>query len=173
MEIYIVRHAEALERREGLAEEMRHLTCRGRKQAEKQAKRLKKAGVKPDLIMTSPLIRAVQTAEFLAARIGKDAVVAAHGSLSPDSEVETLMKMLRHSGKLHSIMLVGHEPLISRFAASVLGLEQVPPFHKSSCMSLTFNPEKPKSRATFNWYAQCGKKTVKSAKKALLKKQKG
>jgi len=38
MEIYLVRHAEALERKEGLADEVRHLTRRGRKQASKQDK---------------------------------------------------------------------------------------------------------------------------------------
>ncbi len=170
MEIYLVRHAEALERREGLAEEVRHLTAKGRKQAAKQARRLKKAKVRPDLIMTSPFVRAVQTAELLAAQIGKDAVVAAHGCLSIDVEPEEGIKMIRSSGKLKSIMLVGHEPHLSKLAAAMLGYEQVSPLHKGGCLAISWNSEKTDNHASFNWYLQCGRKMQKSARKALARK---
>lgn len=170
MEIYLVRHAEALERREGLAEEVRHLTQKGRKQASKQAKRLRKFKVRPDLIMTSPLVRAVQTAEFIAAQTGMDAVVAAHDSLSFGAGIDDLVSMIRECGRLKSVMLVGHEPQLSKLAGFLLGYDHTSSFHKGACLSLSWKPEKAEAHASFNWYLQYGRKMVKSAKKAFLRK---
>lgn len=165
MEIYLVRHAEALERTEGHADELRHLTRRGRKQASKQARRLKKRKVRPELIVTSPLVRAVQTAELLAAELGKDASVAAHPCLSGEVDAEAVVTMLRESGKLKAIMLVGHEPQLSRLAARLQGYEHVAPLEKASCLALAWKPEKPEHPALFHWYAVSGKKLVTSAGK--------
>ena len=170
MEIYLVRHAEALERKEGLADEIRHLTCKGRKQAAKQAKRIKKAGVRPELIITSPLVRAVQTAEFMAAQLGRDAVVASHASLSPDASLEEVLKLLKTSEKLKSIMLVGHEPHLSSLAAAMMGYEHVSSLHKGGCLCLSWRPARPDASASFCWYAQPGRKAVKSARKFTARK---
>jgi len=168
LEIYLVRHAEALERKEGLADELRHLTLKGRKQAAKQAKRLKKK-LRPELIITSPLVRAVQTAELLALQVGKKAVVRADACLAGDVEAEQLQDMIRDLGALKSVMLVGHEPQLSRVAALLLGCEHVSPLEKGSCLALAWQPEKQDSHAVFSWYAGKGKKLVSSARKALVR----
>jgi len=168
MDIYLVRHAEALERKEGLADEVRHLTRRGRKQAAKQARRMKKNKVRPELILTSPLVRAVQTAELLAAEIGQGAVVAAHPSLAFDADAAAVVTMLREAGKLQSVMLVGHEPQLSAVAALLLGYEHIAPLAKASCLALSWKPGKQKS-ASFSWYAVSGKKLITSARKALVR----
>lgn len=166
MEIYLVRHAEALEQKEGLADAVRHLTRRGRKQAVKQAKRLKKRKVRPELIITSPLVRAVQTAELLATELSKDALVAAHSCLTGEADAAAVIAMLCDAGKLKSVMLVGHEPQLSRVAAQLQGYEHVAPLQKGSCMALSWKPEKQGTSAIFQWYAVSGKKLVTSAGKA-------
>jgi phosphohistidine phosphatase len=169
VEIYLVRHAEALERREGLEDSLRHLTLKGRRQAAKQARRLKKNKVRPELIMTSPIVRAVQTSELLALQVGKGSVIAAHSSLAYDAEAEGVLKMIREAGKLKSLMLVGHEPQLSRVAAFLLGFEHIAPLQKGSCLALSWKPEKEGSHAVFQWYAAAGKKLVTSARKALVR----
>lgn len=169
MEIYLVRHAEALERTEGLADEIRHLTRRGRKQAAKQARRLKKNKLRPERIITSPLVRAVQTAELLAAELGKDAVVTAHPALSSEADAMSAVSLIREAGKAHSLMLVGHEPLLSNLAALLLGYEHVPPLAKGSCLALSWKPEQEDRAAVFQWYAVSGKNLITSARKALTK----
>src|SRR6185369_11442986 len=66
MIVHLVRHAEAVERSPQIPEEHRFLTRRGRNRFRKVASSFKKSGMEPDLILSSPLIRAVQTAEILA-----------------------------------------------------------------------------------------------------------
>jgi phosphohistidine phosphatase len=169
MQLYLVRHAEAVERSEGLAEELRHLTRRGRKQAAKLAKRLKKTKVRPGLIITSPLVRAVQTAELLAIDIGKDTVVVADACLAADTDPTAVADLLRGAATGMSIMLVGHEPQLSALAAQLLGYEHVAPLAKGSCMALSWRPDKSERSAAFNWYAESGKKLITSARKALVR----
>jgi phosphohistidine phosphatase len=169
MQLYLVRHTEAIERSEGLAEELRHLTRRGRKQAAKQAKRLKKNRLRPGLIITSPLIRAVQTAELLAVDIGKETVVAADACLAAGADTDAVMTLLRGAANKMSIMLVGHEPQLSALAAQLLGYEHVAPLAKGSCLALSWRPDKPERPAAFDWYIEPGKKLVTSARKALLR----
>lgn len=169
MQLFLVRHAEAVEQSEDLADELRHLTRRGRKQAAKQAKRLKKKKLRPERIITSPLVRAVQTAELLAAEIGKETVVAADASLGPGADAPAVIAMLRGASSNASLMLVGHEPQLSTLAALLLGYEHVAPLAKGSCLALSWRPDKQDRSAAFNWYAASGKKLVTSARKALVR----
>lgn len=65
MIMHLVRHAEAIERSSELPEEHPFLTSRGRNRFRKVAAGLRESGIEPDLILTGPLTRAVQTAEIL------------------------------------------------------------------------------------------------------------
>ena len=169
LDIYLVRHAEAIERTEGLDDELRYLTRKGRIQAAKQAKNLKKK-IRPELIVTSPLVRAVQTAELLALKVGKGIVVTAHSCLGTDAEAEQVIDMINDLSKLKSIMLVGHEPQLSRVAALLLGFEHVAPLHKGGCMALSWKPKKCYSNAIFKWYTINGKKLATTARKVRIRK---
>src|SRR6266403_3213768 len=66
MQLYVVEHGIAVEGGEGIPDEWRPLTDRGRRRFQKTARAFGKLGRKLDLILTSPLVRAVQTAEILA-----------------------------------------------------------------------------------------------------------
>lgn len=167
MEIYLVRHAEAVERAEGLEEGTRWLTKKGRKSMQKGAPRLRKKRVRPDLIITSPLTRAVQTAELLMAEVGSRAELRADSRLAPDATVEQLVELIRETRQGDRLMLVGHEPLLSQTAALLLGKELVAGFAKGGCLVLELR-DKPDKPAKFIWYAATTGKVTSSAKKALV-----
>jgi len=167
MEIYLVRHAEAVEQAEGVEDSTRWLTKKGRKAMQKAACRLHKKRVRPEQIITSPLTRAVQTAELLMAEVGSHAELSADRRLAPESTAEQVVELLNGLKKLKSIMLVGHEPLLSQTAALLLGKEQVAGLGKGTCLCLEprLKPGKP---ARFLWSAAIGGRLIRSAKKALV-----
>ena len=167
MEIYLVRHAEAVERAEGLEDGTRWLTKKGRKAMQKAACRLHKKRVRPDQVITSPLTRAVQTAELLMAEVGSRAELSADSRLAPESGAEQLVELLHGLQKLKSVMLVGHEPLLSQTAALLLGKEQVAGLGKGTCLCLELR-QKPGKPARFLWSAAAGGRLIRSAKKALV-----
>ncbi len=166
MEIYLVRHAEAVEPAEGVADGTRWLTKKGRKALQKAGCRLHKKRVRPDRIITSPLTRAVQTAELLMAEVGSHAELSADSRLAPESSAELLVELLHSLQKQKSVMLVGHEPLLSQTAALLLGKEQVAGLSKGTCLCLELR-QKPDKPARFLWSAPAGGKLISSAKKAL------
>jgi phosphohistidine phosphatase len=167
MEIYLVRHAEAVERAEELEEGTRWLTKKGRKAIHKGALRLRKKRVRPDLIITSPLTRAVQTAELLMAEVGSHAELVADSRVAPDGTAEQLVELIRGSKQGDRLMLVGHEPLLSQTAALLLGKELAAGFAKGSCLALELRA-KPGKPAQFLWYAATAGKVISTAKKALV-----
>ncbi len=170
MVIYLVRHAEAVERSEGLDDGVRWLTRKGRKVMLKTGSRLQRKRVRPDLIITSPLTRAVQTAELLLAALGGRTELIADSGLAPDAPLEQLITLITSHRKPGSIMLVGHEPLLGRAAALLLGREEVAGLAKGSCLCLELR-DKPDKPARFLWYAPVSGKLISSAKKALVPKQ--
>lgn len=123
MILHIVRHAEAVERTPEIPEEHRFLTRRGRRRFRKAAKSLATLDIKPDLILTSPLVRSVQTAEILseALRYKRELVVAAQ--LSPGFRPEMLDELLKLHTQAKEIALVGHEPDLGLLAQALLATQ--------------------------------------------------
>ena len=107
MQLYFLRHGEADWPDWKKSDDERPLTKRGKKEIRDVAKFLDRLKVRPDLIVTSPLPRAVQTAEiaadYLKAKLRKDELLA------PGFGMTNLRIVLtRHHAKV--LMLVGHEP---------------------------------------------------------------
>ena len=171
MHIYLVRHGEAVERAAGIDDGGRWLTPKGRKTMIKAAGRLRKQHVRPDLIITSPLTRAVQTAELLAARVGIRSELRADACLSADGSIEQVLELIRNMTKTDALMLVGHEPLLGQIAAELLGSRQVGGLAKGSCLALELR-DKPDKPVRLLWYAVPGRKISNSGKKLLESAQK-
>jgi len=116
MQLYFLRHGEANWPDWKKSDDQRPLTDFGKKEVRDVAKFLARVKVRPDLIVTSPLPRAAQTAEiaadYLKAKLRKDELLAPGFGMS---ELRTILK--RHRSK--ALMLVGHEP---DFATVVSGL---------------------------------------------------
>jgi phosphohistidine phosphatase len=83
VKVFLVRHAHAVDEDARLSDADRFLSVRGRETARRVAERLKEAGVTFDALLTSPLVRAVQTAELLAAVLAPGELVAAWPALAP------------------------------------------------------------------------------------------
>ncbi|MBU5613778.1 SixA phosphatase family protein [Geomonas azotofigens] len=123
MIIHIVRHAEAIERTPELPEEHRYLTRRGRRRFRKAAKSLATLGTEPDLILTSPLVRAVQTADILAERLRYKRELIVAPQLSPGFRPEKLDELLKLYPQVTEIALVGHEPDLGMVTQALFGEE--------------------------------------------------
>jgi phosphohistidine phosphatase len=111
MNLYLIRHALAVEEYED--DSQRPLTDKGKKKMRSIAKGLRALGVEFDLILSSPYVRAVETAEILAdvLKVKKD--VQFSENLVPSGSPEALIAELNEKYKADSIALVGHEPFLS------------------------------------------------------------
>jgi phosphohistidine phosphatase len=121
MEIYILRHGIAEERSLGGKDRERALTSKGRRKLESLGKHLYELGVSFDAILSSPYLRASETAEVIAACVKFKGEIQFTGNLLPESEPQALIHELKEQppgGK--SILLVGHEPDLSTLASWLL-----------------------------------------------------
>lgn len=157
MKLILVRHAAAVERSVGIPEEWRYLTPEGRDFFRKTARTLAKEGVKPDLILTSPLLRAVQTADILAEALSYGGSLVARGELGPGFDLASLQRLLGEFSALKELVLVGHEPDLSRLIISLLGLPNEFDFKKGAVVRMKVSAGK--QHASFNWLV-AGKKVV-------------
>ncbi len=118
MELYLIRHGIAVERGEYSQDELRPLTEKGREKTIKVAKGFQELGVYFDLILTSPLVRAYQTAEILM-DIGLSKNLKEFSELAPDGNLHNWLKWWQESdydNSHNSIALVGHQPDLGNWA---------------------------------------------------------
>jgi phosphohistidine phosphatase len=166
MIVYLMRHAEAVEASEAVCDEWRYLTEQGRKSVEQTARHIGAYGRKPRLIISSPLVRAVQTAQLAAAYACRKNQVVVSGLLLPNSDIDEFITHLKGCGEAKRVMVVGHEPHLGSLAAALLGCHDPLPLKKASCLALHISP-KDDTPAIFLWYAPPGKKVITSLKKAF------
>ncbi len=136
MRLILVRHAEA-EDAVG-SDEARRLTPRGHLQAANLRDALRRAGVVPDLVAASPLVRTVETAEALAALLPEGLGVVAMDLLKPGGlRPKKLSKQVAEFG-MKTVVLVGHMPDLSTYAAWLLGVaEYALPFEKGAALGMS------------------------------------
>ena len=120
MDIYLLRHAEAEEQRPGRPDGERELTEKGRRQSRRAAEWLKAQGMELEAIISSPLIRAVQTAQPVAEALGK-AIVTDKRLAGLRLTAEAVRDMAREYGAAESLLLVGHEPDMGDLIAELTG----------------------------------------------------
>lgn len=120
MELYIIRHGLAGEHGTYANDEERPLTEEGQRRTKQVARRLYELGVRFDLIQTSPLVRARQTAEILqSVRLGKHLEESV--DLKPGGDLDRWLKWQqswRQQGR--SLAIVGHEPNLGIWAEQLL-----------------------------------------------------
>jgi phosphohistidine phosphatase len=117
MELYLLRHGLAVERgARGFEDDFsRPLTPKGRRQLRKVAVAVKKLTGSLDLILSSPLVRAKQTAEIVAGEMKLKKRLKYSNALAPGGVAAILLRQLgREKPAPEKVMLVGHEPDLSR-----------------------------------------------------------
>jgi phosphohistidine phosphatase len=123
MNVYLLRHAHALDIGEqGIqTDEERPLSDQGKQQVELVADAITRVGLKFDQVLTSPLRRALETAQELARHLEMpESVVVPSKQLEPGVSSKKLMKRLR-SLEATDVLLVGHAPDLNEHAAWLLG----------------------------------------------------
>ena len=159
MKLYLVRHAEAIERSGTMPDANRYLTPKGRSAFRKIARRMRKLGSVPDLIFSSPLVRAVQTAEILTERLKCDGAVVVAKELSPGFDHRALRSLLAKARNSTEAAFVGHEQDLVDLAATLLALSGGFPLRKGAVLALEVDVGAPKGGAKFLWSTD-GKGTV-------------
>jgi phosphohistidine phosphatase len=151
MKLYLVRHAEAIERSGTAPDASRYLTTKGRLAFRKIARRVRKAGVAPAVIFTSPLLRSVQTAEILAERTKHQGAVVVAKELSPGFGLRDLRSLLSGAGNPAEAAFVGHEPDLGDLAATLLALPRGFPMRKGAVVAVEVAESPTKGSAKFLW----------------------
>lgn len=125
-EIYLIRHSEAVELDNEIVEEgYRYLTTKGRRKAFEVTKVLNDLNVHFDLIISSPLVRAVQTAEIIASGIIKKPELKTAIELIGGNTFERFHQMLRRHSHYREIACVGHAPDVNNFALKMIKHDEI------------------------------------------------
>ncbi len=121
MQVLLLRHGIAEDGHAGLPDGERALTTEGRKKLRQVMQTAAKAGVQPGLILSSPLKRAVQSAEIAAKILNYTGEISQTKSLTPGSSVEQVWQEIRTLREENSLLLAGHNPLFEHLAGYLLG----------------------------------------------------
>ncbi len=109
MQLYFLRHGKAGDKTQWTGpDEQRPLTDEGREEMRAVAGGLRRLDLKLDTILSSPLVRARQTADYAAEALGVG--VTETPALAPDCDLDRLAAALRVARSAGAVMLVGHEP---------------------------------------------------------------
>jgi phosphohistidine phosphatase len=156
MELYIIRHAVAqpLGRKNDFLDEKRCLTAEGGSQMREATRGLRRLGVEFDLILTSPLSRAVETAEVVGAALGlskKEIEQTAH--LAPGGSADELLAEIKKRSGLQSVALVGHQPYLGNLISKIVTGGQSLPMRlkKGSVCSISVYETIPALRGELAW----------------------
>ena len=124
-ELHFLRHAHAGDPAAWTGpDEARPLSDKGEKQAERMGTFLAGVGFKPDAIVTSPKLRAAQTAEIVAGHLGVQ--ISFDDRLAGALDVKTIETLLRDAGDPSRPVIVGHDPDFSELLAELCGAPEIP-----------------------------------------------
>jgi phosphohistidine phosphatase len=121
-ELYLIRHGVAEDRGDEWPDDnKRPLTEEGTARLRKSMRGLARLGISFDVVLTSPLVRARQTAEVVAAESAPRPHVVVTESLAPGGTHQAVLADLEKQSRRSKIALVGHEPDLGELAARLAG----------------------------------------------------
>jgi phosphohistidine phosphatase len=152
MTIYLLRHGIAEPVGPGGSDAARALTGEGRNKLRAVLKTARGAGVKPDRILTSPLVRAVQTAEMAAESLGYAGKLIRTETLAPGGSLEDVWSEIRTHKDAGSVLLAGHEPQFSQLAAYLLAAPELTiDFKKGALVAIEMEHLGQRPRGVLRW----------------------
>jgi phosphohistidine phosphatase len=121
MTLYVLRHASAGQHRiSPKSDEKRPLDEQGERQSVEMGRALAALQVEVDVVISSPLTRALQTAELAAKEFGYAEKIVTDDALRPEAAYDQFREVLARYTKKESIMVVGHNPSLSNFLVHLL-----------------------------------------------------
>jgi phosphohistidine phosphatase len=122
LKLYFLRHGQAGNRQDWHGDDSeRPLTAEGMKRLKREAAAIWKLGLSLDVIISSPLVRAFQTAEIVAKAADSTARVITDDRLAPGFGPKELTAILADHSGARGLLLVGHEPDFSETIGQVTG----------------------------------------------------
>ena len=123
MDIYFLRHASAGEYDPTKNDDKRPIDKTGERQSRDVGRALAALDVTFDVILSSGLTRALQTAEIVAAELGHKDKIVTDEALRPESSYDQFEELLTSHGKAKAILVVGHNPSMTDFLTRILSGE--------------------------------------------------
>lgn len=155
VDLYVLRHGEAGKRlAAGSKDSERALTVAGAKEVEEIASAIARLGIKPDIIATSPLARARQTAIIVAKRLKvKKDKLQDWDELKPEGSRAKLYERLARFKPDASVMIVGHEPYLSSLVSELAfdGLKGRIAMKKAGLARVDVVSLRPRARGELRW----------------------
>jgi phosphohistidine phosphatase len=153
MDLYLLRHGIAEEGQAGANDANRALTAEGRRKLRQVLTAACDAKVSLDLILSSPLKRALQTAEVARKTLKYKGDIVKTKSLEPGASVQQVWDEIRDHRDKSFLMMVGHNPLFSQLAAYLLGSPDIQvDFKKGGLMKISFEHFPPVPCGVLCWY---------------------
>ncbi|MGC9105572.1 MAG: phosphohistidine phosphatase SixA [Thermoprotei archaeon] len=147
LRLIIVRHGEAEPKVEGLEDKERKLVKKGVKQMRRVAEFLDHMDYKVDRVVSSPYVRAYQSAEAIVEELGEDLKIETIPELEPEVDPAKLLekiKALDQQGAEATVVIVGHEPQLSAFIKLVTGADVE--MKKGGVAVIEFDPNEGKGK---------------------------
>lgn len=152
MQIYLLRHGIAEEGGAGLPDSERALTAEGKKRLREVVGRTASTGVSPDLILSSPYRRAMETARIAAELFRHKHEILSTQALIPPSAPSDVWQEIRIHKDSASLLLVGHEPLFGMLAAYLLGTPELQvDFKKGAIVAIELSEVGLRPRGILKW----------------------
>src|SRR5512139_899818 len=153
--IYLVRHGIAAPPLAGLGNGDRRLSPDAKRKMRRVARGLKRLGVMPDAVLSSPLRRAEETAGAVAGVLDPKLVVQVYPPLAPGHEPAEVLKGLHRCRAARELVLVGHQPDLGLLASHLLtgssGLVPLP-FKKGAVAAIRVGSLPPRAAGTLMWF---------------------
>ena len=122
LKLYFLRHGQAGNRQDWRGDDSkRPLTVKGKQRMQREAATIWTLELPLDVIISSPLVRAAQTAEIVAKAKGSSAKLVTDGRLAPGFGPKHLAAIVAEHRGARGLMLVGHEPDFSETISQVTG----------------------------------------------------
>lgn len=150
MHVFLIRHAVAVDETIELGDAGRYLSDHGREQAKNLGERLRWHDCMPTHVWSSPLVRAVQTAEIIVANLHVELAVEIVPALASDHDVARIIAGIRALPENSLVLVVGHEPGLSAIGSLLVGDPAFEPLPRASAVRIVDGHV----RWRFDWHAE-------------------
>ena len=120
MDLFVLRHGKAGQSTDGTDDSKRALTGDGKDEIRKTGKWMRQKKFGFDVIATSPLTRAYETAEIIARALGRKERLIVWEELAPGGDLDTICYHAAQYGEDAAVLLTGHEPLLSMLISRII-----------------------------------------------------